>query len=90
MELLISEKINLVSNSIHPHRKRNYELIFETIRISNKPMSIAEICRITNISYPTVVSVLDELYEKKLIQYKKNLQTPVGRKPITVAYFGAK
>jgi len=86
MKISLAEKRSLSSNSVHPHRIRNYEIIFETIRNSDTPLSISEICRITSISHPTVASILNELYEKKLIRYEKNCHTYIGRKPITVQF----
>ncbi|HPO51505.1 MAG TPA: ROK family transcriptional regulator, partial [bacterium] len=86
MERALAEKRNLASNSFHPHRRKNYWIILETIKNYNAPISIAELSRITKISYPTIASVLDELYEKKLIQFKKDSMVPVGRKPVTVEF----
>lgn len=86
MKISLAEKRNLSSNSVHPHRIKNYESIFETIRNSDTPLSISEICRITGISHPTVARILEELHEKKLIKYEKNHNTYIGRKPITVQF----
>ncbi|MCM8768099.1 MAG: ROK family transcriptional regulator [Candidatus Omnitrophica bacterium] len=85
-ELVFSlSRPQLGSNSFHYHRRQNYARVLLTIK-EFSPISRPEIAKRTGLSHPTVVSIVQELYEKKLVRLKKASHSDVGRNPFLVEF----
>jgi|GEM_PF-5633708 predicted NBD/HSP70 family sugar kinase len=78
-------KKGIQSSSVHLNRQKNYSAVLNTIR-EHSAIIQPEISRITDISYPTVRSIIIELKKKHLVRYIRKENSSGGRRPLVISF----
>ncbi len=74
--------LSYVTGSFERMKSQNQSIVLNMIRI-NEPISRAEIAKLTNLTPPTVSSLVSELIEKNMITEEQSTNSKIGgRKPI--------